>query len=56
MKRINNLYDKIISLDNLILAESKARKGKTKQKGIILFDKNKEENLLKLHLILKNIN
>lgn len=29
MKRIGNLYQKICSLDNLILAESKARKGKT---------------------------
>jgi len=54
MKRLNNLYEKIISLDNLILAESKARCGKGSQIGVRIFDKNKEENLKKLHEILKN--
>ena len=54
MKRIGNLYDKICSLDNLILAEKKARKGKSKQSDVILFDKNKENNLLELHQILLN--
>ena len=70
MKRIGNLYEKIISIENLKLADKKARKGKTctiivrekdgtvKKKtvymyGIRLFDKKKEENLLKLHESLK---
>lgn len=54
MRRIGNLYEKVCSIDNLILAESKARKGKSKQYGVQLFDKNTEENLLLLHHILKN--
>lgn len=54
MKRIGNLYNKICNLDNLILAESKARKGKLKQKDIIKFDLNKEKNLLNLHKQLIN--
>lgn len=35
MKRINNLYESIISIDNLKLADQKARKGKTKSYGVI---------------------
>lgn len=54
MKKIGNLYDKIISLDNLKLAETKARKGKIKQSGVILFDKDPESNLVNLHQILLN--
>jgi len=54
MKRIGNLYNKICSLDNLILAENKARKGKIKQKDIIKFDLNKKENLIKLNKQLIN--
>jgi retron-type reverse transcriptase len=54
MKRIGDLYKQICSLDNLILAENKARKGKTKQKDIIKFDLNKNENLLILHKLLIN--
>lgn len=54
MKRIGNLYEKIISLDNLRLADEKARKGKTKQYGVRLHDKNREANILALHESLKN--
>lgn len=49
MKRHGNLYDKIISMDNLILAESKARKGKSKKYGVVKFDANREGNLQWLH-------
>jgi len=35
MKRYNNLYWKVISIDNLILADIKARRGKTKTNGVI---------------------
>ena len=54
MKRINNLYEKIISIDNLQLAAIKARKGKEKQKGVMIFDKNKEDYLNSLHEVLKS--
>ena len=54
MKRYNNLFEKIISIDNLRLAERKARKGKEHKYGVRMFDKNREENLLKLHEDLKN--
>lgn len=54
MKRINNLYEKIYSIENLRLADSIARKGKLKQPGIIKHDKNKENNISMLHEMLKN--
>ena len=54
MKRIGNLYESIISLDNLRLADEKARKGKTKSYGVIHHDKHRESNILALHEALKN--
>ncbi len=54
MKRIGNLYQKIISIDNLIEADKKAQKGKSKQYGVILHNKNREFNILELHDNLKN--
>lgn len=42
------------SVENLRLAERKARKCKTSQPGVIEFDKNKEANLQVLHEILIN--
>ena len=54
MKRIGNLYNKIISIENLRLADKKARKGKENTYGVKIFDKHKEENLQKLHEQLKN--
>ncbi len=54
MKRINNLYSKITSLDNLYLAEKKARKGKKHQQSVIQHDLNRENNLLSLHQSLTN--
>lgn len=53
MKRYGNLYDKVISLDNLQLADTKARKGKTRQRGVKIFDRDREGNLQRLHEILK---
>lgn len=53
MKRLNNLYEKIYHIDNLVLADKIARKGK-KSFGIDIHDKNKEGNILKLHEALKN--
>lgn len=53
MKRHGNLYDKIISLENLDLADSKARKGKETSYGVIKHDSRRDKNLLELHEKLK---
>ena len=53
MKRTGNLYQDICSIENLQLADAKARKGKKNQYGIKLFDKDKEANILALHEELK---
>jgi len=54
MKRIGNLYEKIISVDNLKLADVKARKGKLQQTGVKNHDINRENNIINLHHLLKN--
>ena len=43
-----NLYEKICSWDNLLLAFRKARKGRTKKFYVIEFEKNLKENLMSL--------
>lgn len=53
MKRIGNLYEKIISIENLKLADERARKGKRNTYGVRMHDRNKDENILRLHEILK---
>ena len=52
MKRFDNLFSKICSLENLILAEKKARKGKSKRYGVRVFQQNYWENLNKLREML----
>ncbi len=54
MKRIGNLYNEICSIQNLELADQKARKGKKDQYGIKLHDRNRESNIAWLHLSLIN--
>lgn len=54
MKRIGNLYEKVCSIENLQLADEKARKGKLRTYGVIEHDKNREDNLLKLRETLLN--
>jgi RNA-directed DNA polymerase len=54
MKRIGNLYGRIYSIENLQLADQKARKGKKDQPGVIAHSKKAESNLLALHDMLKN--
>lgn len=49
MKRINNIFEKIISIENLMIADEKAQKGKAKTHGVVLHNKNRESNILKLH-------
>ena len=54
MKRHGNLFQKIISIENLRAAEKKARKGKAEQYGVTLFDKDPEAKLQEIHERLKN--
>lgn len=54
MKRYGNLYDTIISLDNLRLADNRARRRKCHTYGVKLHDRNREENLQQLHEQLKS--
>jgi len=56
MKRVGNLYEKTISVENLKLADEKAQKRKSKQYGVRIHNKNKTHNILKLHDLLKNKN
>ena len=48
MKRVSNVFNKIIDFDNLILADKKARKNKGNRYGIRRFDKHSYEYLLAL--------
>ena len=43
MKRIDNLFNRIISYENLVRADKKARLGKTKRYGVKKFDRNPYE-------------
>jgi RNA-directed DNA polymerase len=52
MKRISNLYQRICSVDNLMLADKIAQRGKRKQYGVISHNRNKEANILNLHEML----
>lgn len=54
MKRIGNLYQQIYTLDNLNLADKKARKGKKHQRGVIIHSKKQDANILKLQAMLIN--
>lgn len=48
MKRVDNIFIKIISLENLKLADKKARRGKLHQYGVQLHIKNEVSNILEL--------
>jgi hypothetical protein len=50
----DNLYSKVYSLSNLVLAWKKARKHKTKKDYVINFERDLYPNLIKLHYELKN--
>lgn len=54
MKRIGNLFEKVISIENLELADKKARKGKTNSREVKSHDINKDINILMLNENLKN--
>lgn len=53
MKRHGNLFDQVISLDNLRAADETARRGKLHSYGVKIHDKNREANILALHEKLK---
>jgi hypothetical protein len=54
MKRIGNIFDKVVSLENLKIADKKAKRGKANQKEIREYFKNREANLETLHNSLIN--
>jgi retron-type reverse transcriptase len=47
MKRLNNLYEKIYSIDNLVGADVNARRGKSKQYGVKLHLQNEDAKTYK---------
>lgn len=49
MKRFGNLYDSVCDLDNLYLAYTKAKKGKSESYGVIRFEKELDNNILSIH-------
>lgn len=49
MKRIDNIFDRICSLENLRKADERARRGKGNTYGIRVHDRNREDNLQRLH-------
>ena len=56
MKRVGNLWDKVIDIDNLILAAHKAMEGKSEQHGVIEFNKDFDGNILRLYYLLQRGN
>ena len=52
MKRVSNLFHKITDIENIYLADKKARRHKLNTYGVKLHDKNREENLLNLQRML----
>jgi retron-type reverse transcriptase len=48
MKRHNGLFEKIVSLENLRIADQKARRGKRTQRAVISHIEHEESNLLDL--------
>ncbi len=53
IKMTRNLFEEVISFENLILAWKKARKGKTKKAYVIKFEEELFCNLITLHYELK---
>lgn len=46
MKRIGNIFNRIIDFNNLVLADKKARLNKSKRYGIAKFDKHSQEQII----------
>lgn len=56
MKRVGNIYQQIISIENLIEADVKAQKGKSKQYGVVRHNRNPDQNIWDLHKRLRDKN
>lgn len=56
MKRINNIYSEIYSIDNINEADNKARKCKRKSYGVKRHDEKRDQDNTDLALLLKNQN
>jgi hypothetical protein len=54
MKRIGNIFNDLCTIENLEIAYKNAKKGKSKTYGVLIFEKNKEHNLIKLQQDLLN--
>ena len=53
MKRYGHLWEKVISVENLRLADEKARRGKQHTYGVRVHDENREANIQALHEALR---
>jgi retron-type reverse transcriptase len=53
MKRVDNIFEKIVSVENLQKADEMARKGKKSTYGVKVHDRNRESNILRLHELLR---
>lgn len=53
MKRIGNLFHKIIHKQNILNAHNKAKKGKSKYRTVINFEKDLVKNIDSIHTMLK---
>lgn len=49
MKRFGNIFDRVISVDNLQIAATKAMRGKARQKGVRNFLLNRDAYIMQLH-------
>lgn len=56
MKRLGYLFEKVYDINNIELADDKARKNKIKKYGINRHDKNRTAENLKLSENIKNLN
>lgn len=54
MKRVNSLYPQICTIENLMLADMKARRGKLRSIGVRIHDRNRDANIQALHEALVN--
>ena len=54
MKRYGHLWEKVISVENLRLADEKARRGKQHTYGVRVHDENREANIQALHEALRS--
>ena len=52
MKRYDYLFNRVCSIENLRIADHKARQGKKRSRGVHLFDRDAEGNLQRLHEML----